>query len=460
VGSAEVRLSTFRAILQKIVLGVNRLPFGTKLTRIPYGLALWAVTRLVKKHPAAIAVFARNSYALGTWVPGRSDIDLTLVLAAGSSLDDELATARGFRNAYAALQRWFPMLGEIEFISAAHLDAWSRYSITGYEARFWLPVFGDIPARSLHEGESAQLLLDRLNHAISIYVHQMSPVVQSASRSVLRRYTQKIMKYLDAPAEEYADHFFDEMSRIELQVCVVQELCVRVGKLAPKIDNNPLNLESLFGRPLHAVVENATLPGYSPGLDNIDTETIGVLQSTNDPQIVYFVLEDEFKPGQLGSCIANAFEAGFGSPRVMPSELFLHYLRYVDPLECLGFLRKRTLLSGRDPLAAATLCSRAAFDRAMRDHSVFTLNFPYRSTLEQASDPEYRGLLLGWVALLARYFAEGVIEFDFDKILSYMERNISPIHVAEWLADPDNVALRFRLARSLVDTVATALESD
>ncbi|MFC1680798.1 hypothetical protein ACFL1S_03265 [Pseudomonadota bacterium] len=451
---------TLRQFLQSLVLNVNRLPYGLKLTRLPYRLALHAVIRLVGRYPTVKAVYARNSYALGTWVPGRSDIDLTLILDARSSPDEEMRTVQGFRKGYAALVRRFPMLGEFEVINEAHLDAWTRYSITGYEARFWLPLYGSHPVRTLHHGEAEQLKLDRLNHALSIYMHQMSPVLWSAPRPVLKRYVIKIMGYLDSPVEVGTDGALGTMSRNGIQTLVLHELGARVSCEYPAEGGHTLDLDRILGRKLIPEVENGPSERLNSLLETSAGTISAVLTSRFSQGNVYCLLADDLDPGRMTEGIVAACEAGLDASKIMPLKLFTHYLHYLDPLEYLGLVQQRTLLAGTDPLAEPNPYPADRFDRAIREASVYILNFPYNPSLEEVRESEFDGLLLGWVARLARYFEDGIIDFEYESLLNYWKIKTPPVGIAEWQAKPDETLARFKLVRMMADAVCAGLEAN
>ena len=72
-----------------------------------YQQAAAAAGRLTSGNQSIVGIYARNTYAEGTWVPGVSDIDLTVVFRNASVHDRDR-----FHEGYGRLRTVFPMLGE------------------------------------------------------------------------------------------------------------------------------------------------------------------------------------------------------------------------------------------------------------------------------------------------------------------------------------------------------------
>jgi hypothetical protein len=138
-------LDLLQDLLQTAALKTNRVfPFSV-LNRAPYWLAIDCFLRVCRKFPEIRGVYLRHGMAEGNWVPGISDIDLTVTLQAGLSTEDEFRCLTALREKHAGLRRVFPMLTDIAILREDHLDAWTRFGIQGFEAARWKPLLGTRP---------------------------------------------------------------------------------------------------------------------------------------------------------------------------------------------------------------------------------------------------------------------------------------------------------------------------
>ena len=452
MASTEIRLSPLKQTLQRIVLTVNRWPFGLYLTRLPYYYAIHQLGRMLKRHPLIATAYARNSFALGHWLPGRSDIDLTLIIGSGAPLADEQAAIRHFWRDYADLQRWLPMLGEVELLNADQLDGWTRFAITGYEARHWLLIYGEDFDRCGYCGDQAQQRNDLLNHAITLYRHQMAPVARSAELAILRRYVKKMLRYLDQPIDAELDQQLAAMSREALQARAVIALVDGVEQRIVE-DRSALDLQKTFGRRCDAVVERGPSPASIDGIKELLT---AVVRSSNDAGLSYYMPLDGLDNQQLIECITAA-NRDDEIAIIMPAALLIDYLHSVDPLELLALLQRRTVLWGDDPLLVAAPCSQALFHQAVCAYSVAILTLPYQPQLTDMAPAQFRDLLLGWVVRTARYHQDGVMEFDYDRLIADWQQRYPDDQLASWQRSADDPARRFELLRALTIHISTAL---
>ncbi len=443
-----------RQTLQKIVLAVNQWPLGLHFTRVPYYVAVRALGWMLKKYPLMLSAYARNSFALGSWTPGRSDIDLTLILRADESLQSEFITLNRFWNAYASLQRWFPMLGEVEILNQAHFEAWMQFSITGFEARHWICIYGTDVDRSGYRGGEEQRKYDRLSHAISIYCHQMVPVIRSAHPDSLLRYTQKILRYLDAPADAATTDKLAGMTREELQATVVRKLESSLPQQNAWSQQGPdLELNRLLGINVAAVVQKGPEPALLSRDALVIKELSAVVRSPSDHTRGYYIPREHLDLESLARCIAVA-NADDGTAVVMPRSLLLHYLQFVDPLEYLALLQNRMILWGCDPLAHAQPWPERVFNEAVCASCVHILTLPYRREVARQTQEQFRHMLLGWVLRMTHYFQEGVMEFDYDRLIASWQQLHPDSDIAGWQGRLDGSERRFEFLRTVADIIS------
>lgn len=117
------------------------------------------------KFDSVLGVYAKRSVASGEVVLGKSDIDLTILLA---PCVDVHAEARGLKDLaarYALLKRLWPCLGDCEVGTRTELENWYRspsYSWYWYRDRGWLRLHGEEflrPRPSFNETEGRDSLL-------------------------------------------------------------------------------------------------------------------------------------------------------------------------------------------------------------------------------------------------------------------------------------------------------------
>ncbi len=163
-------MSRTRALLQTAIVTSNPVFPFRHLNRLPYRLALHLFVRNCRSMPEIRGVYLRHGMAQGDWIPGISDIDLTVTVRKGLTLEEEFRVLTGFWRRQAGLRRWFPMLSDVLILSEDELDAWGRFGIWGYQMRDWNCLLGAPPACSYRE---AGLQKDALDDALYRYFDRL-----------------------------------------------------------------------------------------------------------------------------------------------------------------------------------------------------------------------------------------------------------------------------------------------
>src|SRR6188768_3181945 len=101
--------NALRTLIRRFVRATRNWPGPRHAYTQMYRQAEAAAGRLTRANQSVVGIYTRNSYADGTWVPGISDIDLTVVFRNPSTPDLDL-----FHERYDRLRTVFPMLGELE----------------------------------------------------------------------------------------------------------------------------------------------------------------------------------------------------------------------------------------------------------------------------------------------------------------------------------------------------------
>jgi hypothetical protein len=146
-----------------------------------------------------------------------------------------------------------------------------------------------------------------------------------------------------------------------------------------------------------------------------------------------------------------------GTAMIMPRAVLHHYPQCVDPLEYLALLQNRTLLWGSDLFARAASWSEAVFHQAVCAAAVNILTFTYTRELEQMNPQDARNLLLGWVLRIARYFQDGVIEFDYDLVLAYWQREYPHAVMVRWQSSLEDPDYHFMLLQAFTDILCAIM---
>jgi predicted nucleotidyltransferase len=172
---------TFKSLLRMAVLKTNaHWPF-TLLNPMPYS---WAISQFVKAcqyFPEIRSVYLRHALVQGQWTPGLSDIDLTVIIDWRLARAEEFAFLAAFWKRIGRLQRVFPMLGEIEILSEAHLDSWTRFGFEGRGAWNWELLHGEETLSKTPRPVTTGLAQDAFDFAFWFYLHNVTQVFNSHS---------------------------------------------------------------------------------------------------------------------------------------------------------------------------------------------------------------------------------------------------------------------------------------
>jgi hypothetical protein len=94
----------------------------------------------------------------------------------------------------------------------------------------------------------------------------------------------------------------------------------------------------------------------------------------------------------------------------------------------------------------------------MAHYAIDMFPHPYSASLRTSSDQEFRNLLFGWLLRTLRYLESGIVEFDFDKLRSYFEREHPEyLQAAASLDSPGSPRARFALVKLVVGDLSRQL---
>ncbi len=192
------------SLLREAVLRTNPFFPFSRLNREPYRLAIRAYLRLCRKFPEIRGVYIRHGMAGAGWVPGLSDIDLTVTFSPDLREADEFRFLTAFAEERAALRRWFPMLTDVVMLNEAHLPAWTRHGIRGQEARRWQALYGPPPACEYRDEDAAY---DQKEDALIRYFEYLLPWYFEPLSYVglrrMQRVASRILRHAPANVESF-----------------------------------------------------------------------------------------------------------------------------------------------------------------------------------------------------------------------------------------------------------------
>jgi hypothetical protein len=390
------RKSMPRSLVRDLVRATHRWPLLGSAYRGIYKAAADSVARLAEANSQIAGIYARNSYALGTWEPGRSDIDLTVVWRGPS--EEAIAL---FHSAYAKLQERFPMLGEVEMIDEQHLGAWIRHGFSGFQSQNWKKLAGDHDLLCEYEGSEQ---FDRVRHAIAVYRYQFLKYFWERPRGpAAERAAAKLMRILGRPPMK-------ESSVDRMWEACLRELATAVKTTAAPAEGPLVDYAELIGR-------------VSVAASQTDGETLSI----NGLQSVIASAPDAAQKHVLveGYSDLAKIEAVFPCAIVWEPNVFRFYLCFLDPLEYFSLLRERTLFHGEDPLREPFGLTKSALRDSITHYSVEMLTFPYRAGLAGLSDGDFRNFVYGWYLRTLRYFEDGIVDFDYYSLRQHFKNRHS-----------------------------------
>jgi len=387
--------STVRKLMRQFVRTSNDWPVVNAAYRSVYRAAAEAAGRLANESRAIAGIYARNSYALGTWVPGVSDIDLTIILRQPTS-----KVIAEIHLRYDRLRGRFPMLGEVEMLDESHVSAWTSHAVTGLESKRWLKLAGEHRLQSDYSGDER---LDRLRHAIGIYRYNLLPHSwqPNPDSTTFLRFAEKLFRQLGKPMPPAAN------PGAVLTTCL-QHLSAEVTSMGVTDDGPALDYVGLIGQ---------AAPPQRKELAANHGSCVALLGHATDTAPRYRLVQPVAAPSD------------FDGARTIPMDVnvFRFYLSFVDPLEYLTLLRERAVFYGVDPLATAFPLSEKAFVDSVKHYAVEMLTCPYRRDLGKMPDRAFRDLLYGWFLRTLRFFEDGKMDFRHESLRLYFgTRHMEP----------------------------------
>lgn len=337
-----------RNLVRTLVLKTNPYWPFTRCNRWPYAGALYLFVRALRTRPEIRSIYLRLQ-PQRAWIPGLSDIDLTLVLQRGMSAEHEYDVLESFWKTCARLKRVFPMLGEVEILDEDEVPAWLTWTLPDPQGPSWTLLHGE-PNPHVASVHSPHWRRRAINTAL-VYV-TLLPRCLAQRDSSLRRH--------------------DIQRRVRKILRLLEPILAEAGQphlAIPAHGVDPADLVAGVLRALEAAVTHVTPPGLRHGAPAGRRDSVMTIRRGQTVQTI-LVLDD----GLDREAIAPRLRSGWsdrggpgGAPLVLPHCLLVHLVRHVEPHDHKNLLQAAEVVEGSHPLADIAPPGREEFAAHARD---------------------------------------------------------------------------------------------
>ena len=373
-----------RDFVRIIVLATNRVMLFSYLNRLPYYFALNIFIHVFSKFKEIKSIYLRHGLSEKNWVPGISDIDLTIIIDGNLSKENNYLFLQLFWKKFEKVKKFFPMLGEADIINDLEIKNWTKFSIRGYESRNWKLLYGKKTVESNYSLNPETLSIDSLNYAITTYLEYFVPKFYSdettrfIKKKELSRLTSKIFRYAKASLPDVFkvknnSKFYSEL------------LCNILKKLKSSIENNvsKVSIECDVKDISHSFHEEdfnsneINLKGISDYKNQIASFTISYTVS-------FIILNDDLKDEEIIDC-AEAIRKKLSKQKIKPiilnKTLFEYLVRFYNPFVYSQLVGARKILLGDDLLLNIKPPDILYFKKALLEETGNVILFPKKHSL-------------------------------------------------------------------------------
>jgi len=340
------------------VLIANRIWPLRHVNRIPYWAAIRVFVSIFRRRPEIASIYLSHGLAGQDWIPGLSDIDLTVILDNALSGAPEYSFLEKFWITYDRLKRYFPMLGEVVIFGEAEFGLWQTYSSTTTHGRRWVLLHGRETAKTVYV-EDGVWRKRALNAALWMYLESVPPCLSRQDsylgRQDVARRARKIFRYLDR-------HMPIERSRDSTEI--VAAILKALEGAAMAVCGAPSTVSTAQGDGIRAVIKTAK-------------------------GRVLMVLEDRLDASMLGRLIQDHLpvKAGEGGPVLLSHSLFAYMITHYNPYTDAHLRSSGTVVSGEDPLPVISPPGRLEFVSFTLDRLAYLLTVTRGEELFSTREP-------------------------------------------------------------------------
>lgn len=422
-----------RDLLRTAVLRTNAVFPFSRLNRIPYRLALRSFVRLCRGFPEIKGIYLRHGMSRGDWVPGLSDIDLTVTFSPQLSLQDEFLFLLRFWAKLAKLRRWFPMLSDVVIVNEQHLPAWTRFGIRGLESSHWKVLYGKAPDCAYnHAGAVRDAIHDALYRYFDFMLVWFFEPASHLRRKRIERVASRILRH--APSGlRLAD---DPALVVARAILALDQWIGEVLEDREELGGDAKNEES------ELVHQDTCIIVLPAGLDEV------ILREK------LLRLRQDRSPGQ--------------GLRIATRRMLLHWFHFSNPLQFQDWKVETKVVHGSDIVAALGPPDEEACGQNLLDFTSLVLESPYLEEIAAQHRPiwfagaEFRAMVeRGWY--LKVYLENGAQRLRHADVLRQVRCRYSSLwqefaQLQEAAATPclDLDSLRFRAFCLLRETAVAA----
>ena len=363
-----------RDLLRTFIVKTN--PYWPFLwcNRVPYELAIRASMQAFRKYPEVRSMWVWHDQ----WIPALSDIDLSVVIQRGLTIEKEYAFLESFWKTFDRLRRFFPML-EVKLLSEDELPIWLSHANSGHL---------DLDPVFLHGVEDPALAAARspnwrqfaLSFALWVYMDVLPPCF-AAPESFLRRQdvqrrVRKILRLLNPVLSEAGERCGAvEPNGIADAILALERAVAHVDSITPR---DVAERGWLRGETNGREYSTAGFPACDGVRSVIRTGTGKVLILAED--------------GLDGAALDRLVEASrqhwpADALVVLPRSVFAYLIRSDNPYYYSRLISNRIIVFGTDPLAEVAPPGRGAFAAYTLSRIAHTLTFSRSDTVFSRSKP-------------------------------------------------------------------------
>lgn len=422
-----------RDIVRTAVVKTNPYwPFSS-LNKMPYYLAIKGLIRLCKKFPEIKSTYLRHGLTRENWIPGLSDVDLTLIIDSGLTLEEEFSFLSSFWKNYDTMKKVFPMLGDIEILNEEHIGSWTKFNIRGYESRNWRLIYGIETAKRNYDQNSTRLAIDSLNYALWIYLdHFLRRFYQEESPPFImlqemKRVAFKALKYANYADVHTVGHKLEGQAydKTAMLCCVLEELKKGVGLFTAGYGQNGLRKSP---REWQDAVEPRNVPLRHQVLDTRELEPFHeavesiFLASAAKIVILKSGLDSSVMKGRM-DLVSRLFAKAGSIPVIVSPSIFEYMLRFYNPFLYTSLVISNGLAYGKDLLPEIQPPGMYHFISKVLQQTANVLTFPQSRAVICLPNPTWFSevqleSILKRSLFIKLYLEKGVIKRSYGELLA------------------------------------------
>ena len=365
-----------RTLIRTAVVKTNAIAPFKRLNRIPYDLAVARMRRICRRFPEIKSLYLRHGLTRDDWVPGLSDIDLTLVISSELSTRAEHDFLCAFRKTYRSLKTRYPMLGEVNCLTESFCSGWTRFTMRGYEVRDWRLIYGTDTIEHLYSQSAVDRHRDSLDLALTVYeefimdrFYQADEMAWVEKMSFMR-IASKIQRYAEALDANTMPPPLDMDSGVSgVLMRLLTLLDEQARQALPRglsVSDNPNTQPALT----KSQIESEYAASKFSGLQNCENFIHSLTVGYGAP---YLILQDDLSApvaNQALDSIRRICCASGIRPLILTRSLFEYFLLCYRPTQCLALQSHRHVMFGQDlvqncAIPTAQSCARAVLNQSL-----------------------------------------------------------------------------------------------